>query len=146
MNALSPRSRSVTITLWIVFLLGTWNAGRVLTLMRNGRTLAKYITRPELYVRLGLTLLWALLFWGLAVALWQKRPFARRAVPLLLSLYAIYELSLPVFFAPTPAARQGWLVNALFYLVIILFSVWSLTASKLPDHKNGEKEIHESQD
>jgi hypothetical protein len=114
--------------------------------MRNGRTLANYTAVPGLYARSGLALLWALLFWGLAVTLWQKRPFAHRAVPLFLSLYAIYELSLPALFAPTPSARQGWLVNALFYLIIILFSVWSLIASKLPDRKNGEKEIHESQD
>jgi len=120
------RPRSVTMTLWAVFLLGGWNGGRALAVGLNYRTLAAFHAIPAPQVRLGIALVWAVLFLGMALALWQRRPFTRTAIPMLLSLYALVELGTLIFMAQSPSARQSWLINSLFYLFLILFSVWGL--------------------
>ncbi len=128
------RPRSVTMTLWAVFLLGGWNGGRALAIGLNYRTLAAFQTTPAPPVRLGIALVWAFLFLGMARALWRRRPFARTAIPLFLILYALIELSSLIFFAQSPSARQSWLLNSLFYLALILFSVWGLRRTAVKNY------------
>ena len=120
------RPRSVTMTLWVVFLLGGWNGGRVMAIGLNRRTLAAFHTTPAPGLRLGIALFWAVLFWSLTIALWRKRPFTRIVIPSLLGLYALSELGLLFLFARSTPARNSWLVNTLFYGLIILFSLWAL--------------------
>jgi hypothetical protein len=73
-----------------------------------------------------MALVWMLLLWTAALALWQKRPFTRRAIPAILFVYAIYELGLLLVFAQAGSARSSWPINTLFYVVIIVFSYWAL--------------------
>lgn len=126
MNASQTRPRSVTLTFWGVFLLGGWNCGRLLVLGLNYRLLATFPTIPTPFFRLMMALVWMLLFWAAALVLWQRRPFIRRAIPSMLFIYAVYELSLLLIFAQAGPARSSWRVNALFYVVIIVFSYWAL--------------------
>ena len=126
MNAAPTRPRSVTLTLWVVFLFGMWNAGRVIVLSLNIRTLATFNTTPAPWLRLIIALGWVLLFGAAVIALRQRRPFARRVIPYLFIAYAVYELGLLLIFAQSPTARRSWLGNFLFYGFIILFSVWAL--------------------
>ena len=97
-----------------------------MALSLNGRTLADFGTTPSPWLRLGFASLWLILFWGAALALWRRRPIIRRAVPLLLSVYALYELGLLIFYAQAATVRQNWRVNTLFYGLIIVFSWWAL--------------------
>ena len=133
------RPRTVTMMLWVVFLLGGWNGGRAIAISLNSRTLASFNITPDPQLRLGSALIWAVLFFGIAIALWRRRPFTRRAVPLLLSLYAIYELGLFIFYAQSPSARYSLLVNALFYGLTILFSVWALNRTAVRAYFNFKK-------
>lgn len=126
MKAAPTRPFSVTLTFWGVLLLGGWNGGRVLAMSLNYRTLARLNAAPDLRIRLGMALVWAILLGGAAIGLWQRRPFTRKGLPLLLSLYAMYELGLLALFAQSPSACNSWLVNTLFYLSIMLFSIWAL--------------------
>lgn len=73
-----------------------------------------------------MALVWMLLLWAAALALWQKRPFTRRVIPSILIIYAIYELGLLLIFAQAQPARSSWLINLLFYMAVIVFSYWAL--------------------
>jgi hypothetical protein len=126
MEASQNRPRSVTLTFWGVFLLGGWNGGRLLATSLNYRLLAAFSATPTPLFRLVMALIWLLLLWGAALALWQRQTFTRHAIPFLLLAYAAYDLGLLFAFAPTGPARSGWLINALFYLFLILFSYWAL--------------------
>lgn len=123
------RPRSVTITLWGVFLLGAWNAARAVTLARKSDLLLELDLVPDPRIRMAAALIWAVLFIVLAVMLRQKRKFVRRATPLSLILYTLMELALLFFFVQAPAAKRSWLPNALFYAGAVLFTYWALNRS-----------------
>ncbi len=82
--------------------------------------------KPDPRLRLIIALIWALLFGGLTIALWLKRPYIRWAIPLALSCYAVYEIMLRAFFVQVPSSRLSWLGQITFYLLIILFAYWAL--------------------
>ena len=126
MDTSQNRPRSVTLTFWGVFLLGGWNCGRLLSISLNYRLLTTFSTSPTPLFRLVMALVWMLLLWAAVLALWQKRPFIRRAIPFILIVYTAYELGLLLIFAQAGPARSGWLANTLFYLAISVFSYWAL--------------------
>lgn len=128
------RPRSVTLTFWGVFLLGGWNCGRLLATGLNYRLLALFSTTPSPLFRLAAALVWMMLFWGAALALWQKRPFTRHIIPAILFIYMVYELSLLLFFAQAEPARSSWLINTLFYLFCIGFSYWALNRTAVTSY------------
>jgi len=70
--------------------------------------------------------LWALLLWSAAVALWQKQPLSRYVIPILLVLFALYEFSLTAFYAATPAGGAVWLRRLLTLAAPVLFTIWAL--------------------
>ena len=100
--------------------------GRVVAIYQQSDVLSELTNRIDPHVRLSAALVWAIVFGGVMVALRQKRPFTRRAIPITLLLYAVYELSLTLALAQTTSAQNSWLVNGLFYLLLILFSIWGL--------------------
>jgi len=61
---------------------------------------------------------------------------ARAAVPVLLTLYAINELSFLLLFVQSSPARQSGVVNALFYIAITLFSGWALNRTAVKPYFN----------
>ena len=120
------RPLTVTLTLWGVFLLGVWNAGRAIAWGRQSNILLALGATPDPRLLLVIAVVWGLVFLGLALMLWQRRPFVRQAVPISLTLYAIYRLSLLLFFAQVPLNRQGWLLYSMVYLAVIVFTQWAL--------------------
>ncbi|MFQ5398876.1 MAG: hypothetical protein ACE5E7_04680 [Anaerolineae bacterium] len=99
---------------------------------------------PDPSVRLVFALIWA--FWFLVVAfhLWRRRPYVRRTIPLLLALYASYDMILGLVFATDTQARSGLLLKGLFFVALILFSWWSLNRPSgraiFPDAQSPEQE------
>ncbi len=120
------RPRTVTITLWGVFILGAWNVGRALTLGQQSRLLLEFGVVPDPRWRLIIALMWSSLFWGLTILLKRKRPITRQAIPLLILVYALFELGFLFFFAQAMPARRAWLVNMVFYGILFLFVSWAL--------------------
>lgn len=121
------RPRTVTFTVGGVFLLGMWNAGRAVALAQQSQLLRALDAQPDPRARLVVAVVWAFVLWGLAVALSQQRPFTRRAIPILLTIYAGYELLLwHIFSKMTPGQQQQWLLTAFFFLCAILFVSWAL--------------------
>jgi uncharacterized membrane protein SirB2 len=82
--------------------------------------------QPDPRFRLIMALIWGFVFIGMWWMVRRKRPFTRILLPLILTLYAIYELSLTILFAQTPLAQQALWLNLSFYLFLILFTAWAL--------------------
>lgn len=87
---------------------------------------------PDPRLRLLMACLWMLLFWGVAVALWRKRPSTRRAIPILTTVYGLYELSLLALYTQVPLGPWGWIGRTLVYATAALLAYWALnrTAAK----------------
>jgi hypothetical protein len=124
------RSWPVTITLWGVFLIGVWNAGRAWAFWQQGELLRELGARPNPTIIMGLAIIWAVVWFAWGVTLWQKRPFTRAAIPITLIIYALYELSLLTWLAVTPPPQQGWRFHVLLFTIMTLFSLWSLNRDK----------------
>ena len=120
-----PRPRSVTITLFWVFLFGVWNLGRSVAIWQQAFSL-DLGTWPDPRLRLLLAAVWAFCFAGVGLLLWQKRPFTRHLIPLLFLLYILVEFSLFACCVQSPLTRQTWPLPALLDISALLFSAWAL--------------------
>ncbi len=130
----TKRPRSVTLTLWGVFLLGVWNLGRALALGQQRSLLQELASRPDPTFRLILALVWGVVFIGLAEALRRKRPFTRRLIPLAIAGYALYEISLILVFAVDALARQTLGLEALLAAGAVGLSYWALNRTAVADY------------
>jgi hypothetical protein len=130
MTIKEKRPRSVTITLLGVILLGAWSAAQAFAMVQQVTLLLALNIRPDPRLLLGIAAGWMVLFWGLAIMLWCRWPFTRWLIPLLLLLYALYELVLQGLFVRIPISGQSWLLRILLYSVVVLFAIWSLNRNK----------------
>jgi hypothetical protein len=123
-----PQARplSVTISGIGVFLFGLVNAWRALALFNQADLLLELDVAVDPRLRAVIAGGWALLFLGAVVALWRRQPASRLAVPLLLGVYALYEMGLLLFLVQSPVARQGWPADTLFYATLIILAAWLL--------------------
>lgn len=128
MNLNTPlRPRSVTLTLWGTLALSVWNAGRVLALLAQRPAAQTLDLVPDPRLRLALALVWAASLAGGGVALLQKRPLARRLLPLLLAAHAFTEIGLLLLYGQSPLNQARWFWMAGLLLGWLLFSTWALT-------------------
>lgn len=129
MRLTPKRPRPVTITLLGVMILGAWNAGQVFALTQQVSLLLNFDVNPDPRLLILLAGVWMVLFWGAAIALWRRWRFTQWLIPLLLLLYALYELLLLGFFVRIPESAQSWFARILFYILAILFAFYSLNRS-----------------
>lgn len=120
------RPRSVTITLWGVIAFGVWNLARALAIWQEQIAALNLEISPDPRWRALLALAWALLFLGMAGALWRKRPFSRRFIPALFVLFTLAELAILQFWRVTPLNPQAWQLPLVIYGLAVLASFWSL--------------------
>jgi hypothetical protein len=118
--------------------LALWNLGRAAALWRQADWLTGLPIRPDSRVRLAAALGWAALFLLASAGLWRRRDWARRLVPLLLTLYGLYELGMIVLVTSTSPAT----LPILAYAAFVGFAGWALwrpSAGPLfhPRHKGG---------
>ena len=126
MSTKPRRPRSVTITLVGVILIGLWYAGQLFALIQQSSLLLTLNVTLDSRLRLVMAAVWMVLFWGAAVALWRRKAFTSWFIPLLLTLRAIYELTLLGLYVQFPESGQGWLMRTCLYAAMILFAAWSL--------------------
>ncbi len=123
---ISNRPRSVTYTVYGVFILGIVNVWRAVVLGQQMALLWHYNPSLNPLVRLIVSLIIAVVSVWLAAALWHKKPFTRQATPLLLLACALYRMVLLALWVQSPVARQGWLGEMVLYAAAILFTTWAL--------------------
>lgn len=120
------RPRSVTITLWSVIFLGTWNLGRAIAIGQQ-LELAKVLgIQPDPRLRLAGAVLFTVLFFGLAWQLWRRRPFSLRAIPITIAWYTAYETAVWLIFAQPPRNWSLWLITTFILIGTVLFTRWAL--------------------
>jgi len=120
----------VTLIMWGVLLLGSWNALRVAALLHQNNLLKEQVVSPNLTFQVAMGVVWAMMFVGLAGAIWRKRPFSRYVTPLALLMYGTYELAILNLYANPLTQWQNWPTNSLFYISITLFTAWGLSRSR----------------
>ncbi len=116
------RPLSVRVLAGVLLLVGLWNGVRSLTIWRQLTWLASLEVDSAAQIRIGLSLLWAVLFVVAAVALWRGVPFARRGTPALFLLYAVSELAFPLL----SGAGEPAPMRILSYAALIGISWWLL--------------------
>ena len=124
-KSLPKRPRTVTLVFWGVILLGVWNAGRALVLFKQRDVLIDLQIRPSPWVQIIFALGWVILFWGCAWGLRQKRPLLPKAIPILITLYALYDLGIRFLFAPS-RNKASWTLTGIFFIGCVLFTIWAL--------------------
>ena len=124
-NSLQKRPRSVTLVIWGVILFGVWNAGRALVLYKQQAVLIELQIRPSPWVQLIFALGWVVLFLGSAWGLRQKRPCLSTIIPILITLYALYDLGIRFLFAPS-RNQVSWTLTGIFFLGVVLLTTWAL--------------------
>ncbi len=117
------------MTLWGIFFLGAWNAGRVFVIGQHQKMLLELETGVDPRLRLVIAIVWMIIFWTLTVLLRQGRSVTRWAIPILLLSYGLFELGLLFLFAKDFTARRAWLLDATFYLIMVLSTYWALNRS-----------------
>lgn len=116
------RPLSVRALAGVLLLIGLWNGVRSLAISRQLTWLASLEVDSAAILRIGLSLLWAVLFLAMAVALWHGVPFARRSTPVLFLLYAVSELAFPLLSGTGGLAP----IRLLSYAALIGISWWFL--------------------
>ena len=125
-NWSTKRPFFVTLTLWIVFIIAVWNVGRVGAILRQQAALAVYTPQFSMGSRLALAVGWGILFSGLGIMLWQKRPLTRRAIPIEFGLYLLGEMGLLLLNGRSDVVQQVWLSNSLAFSLCIGYTWWAL--------------------
>lgn len=100
--------------------------GRAAALYREQDLLLTLQVQPDPRLRLLIAGVWVVIFWGLAWAVWRRRPFSQKAIPGLTALYAAYDLGLPFIYPTARLNQTNWLLTGAFYIIIILFMAWAL--------------------
>jgi hypothetical protein len=125
-HPLSHRLRSVTLLIWGVFFLGSWNAARTLAVTKQIEVLLTLAVKPDPRFQIIMAAMWAIIFWGLAWGVWRKRPFTQRALPILLTIYALFGLSIQRRFAHPLTNWQSWYLSLSLFVAAILITTWVL--------------------
>lgn len=127
------RPFSLTITTVGIFLLAMWNVWRATIVAQQQGMLQELDPTLDPRVRIVLAAIWALVFFLLALALWQRRAAVRIVMPMALGLYGAAHLTLLFLAAPAPAARQGWLLQ---FVGLVLATGWTVWVCLRPAHRD----------
>ncbi len=132
----SPAKRpfAVTITLLGVLFFAALNTWRVFALWQQSSLLLALDVRPDPRIRLVFAGVWAIVFWGAALALWLRRPWSRQSVPIFLAVYALYDIILQALFVRIPQSGSVWLMRVLLYSMLVAFTVWALNRTAVKSY------------
>jgi len=74
----------------------------------------------------AVSLVWAIVFLGLAVALWRRRPLTRFVVPVATLLYGLNRLVAPGPCAPAARLQDGISLEVIIFMAWVLLVVLAL--------------------
>jgi hypothetical protein len=129
MSESPKRPRLISLTILGLTILGVLELWKVVALTQQSALLLDLQARPDPRLRVVVALIWAAIFFWLAIALWRKKTIVHWLAPLLLAGYAAYELVLIARFAQVSIGQQRWLLYVIVAGAAILWSVWALNNS-----------------
>jgi len=116
------RPFSVTLVTLGVFLLGLAHGWRAIGLVRQSGLLLELGATPDPRLCAAGSITWAVLFVGLAIAIWRRKRYTRLVAPILLLIYGVYQFVLPGPCVLAGQAQNGWPT------LIIIYAAASLSA------------------
>ena len=120
------RPVSVTLVTLGVFLLGLAHGWRALGLVRQSGLLLELGATPDPRLCAAGSIMWAILFVGLAIAIRRRKRTTRFVAPILLLAYGFYQFVLPGPCILVGQAQDGWPASAVVYAAAFLFAVMVL--------------------
>lgn len=125
----STTSWQIKLITWGVGGLGCINIWRVISLAKQNQLLSELGVSFSPLIRLIIDIGWAGLLITLAVLLNSMPQRVGRFIPFVLLGHGFYQLGILFFFAPSPAAHQGWLFYLLVYMAVAFLVYWGLKRS-----------------
>lgn len=110
------------VVLWGLMLLALWNLGRAAVLYRQAGWVSSVEVIPDPRLRMVLASAWAIIFLAATWVLLNRSCRNWRAIPLLMTLFGVYELGMMIAFATEPPAP----LLVLAYAAFVCFVVWVL--------------------
>jgi hypothetical protein len=123
------RPFSVTLVLLGVFLIGLANGWRALGLFRQSDLLLDLGAEPDPRLCAAVSVAWALLFLGLAYALWRRVSFTRAVAPVALLAFGLFQFVTPGPCQPVYRLQDSLPFEGIAYAAAVLFSVLALNLS-----------------
>lgn len=121
------RAISVTLTLWVVLIIITWNIIRLWTSLAWGAVLTEFSVRLAPTVSAVMGGLWVFIGCVLYFGIWQEKAWAGKMLLGTAAGYTVWYWSERLFFQnPRPNTLFAVIVN-LGLLVLILFATKSLS-------------------
>ncbi len=120
------RPLSVTLLTWGVLLLGLANVWRAVALFRQSNLLLDLGVSLDPRLRMLVALTWALVFLSISLSIWRRWKVTRFLTPILLILYAAYQLGLVRFFSQTYKVNTNWQVDSGLHIAALIFTIWAL--------------------
>lgn len=123
------RPLRVTLVLLGVFLIGLANGWRALGLVRQRSLLLEFGASTDPWLCALISVVWAVVFLGLAFFLWRRRPFTRFVVPLASLLYGLNRLVLPGPCAPATQLKDVLSLEGITSVAWVLLAVVALNVA-----------------
>jgi hypothetical protein len=126
--------------MWGVFFLSAWHTLKGIYQFRQADFVTAFQPTANIHLLAGLSSLWAILFLGLALALWQKRPFGQQAAPLLFISFTVYTAVTNFLYNQSPRLGTAELVVITSGIVCTLFIYWTLNRPPAQTYFGKEEE------
>ena len=120
------RPFSVTLVLVGVLLLGLANGWRALGLFRQSGLLLELNAEPDPRLCAAISIAWALLFLGLAYALWRRKSYTRVIAPLALLIFGLFQFVLASPCTPENQIQNGLRFDGIVYGAAVLLATLTL--------------------
>jgi hypothetical protein len=115
------RPFSVTLVALGVLLFGLANGWRALGLVRQSGLLLELGATPDPRLCAAVSAVWAILFVGLAIAIWRRKRYTRLVAPGLLLAFGIYQFVLTNPCVLAGQSHNEWPAIVYIYAVAFVF-------------------------
>lgn len=120
--------RPLTVTLVIlgVFALGLANIWRALATISQRSLLKELGASPDPLLQAMVAIFWALILLWMVAKLWRRWAPTRYLLPILLLVYAGYQLAVLQIFSQSGGSVDDWVTAAVVYGSLSLLIIWAL--------------------
>lgn len=121
------RSFSVTLSLWLVLILATWNIVKAWTSIAWREVLVEFSVQLNPYIAAGISIIWVVAGFVLAWGILQKKVWGVKMLPTLAAGYNVWYWSERLIWHSQKTNLLFAIIVNLILLIIIYFSTKSLS-------------------